>query len=131
MAVRSNIVRRSARQQSLLGSDRHAEGCSAALSIARARDRSQSPGKFKTELWRSLETGDPLLARTRGASVIAAWHAEFADWRRRSAPLDADLETTSGVTTNSSWKLIGRSARRKHRLTPSGANAVFPNFASI
>ncbi|WP_288583021.1 site-specific integrase [uncultured Methylobacterium sp.] len=37
----------------------------------------------KRELWKSLDTKDPREARARVAPVLAKWHAEFADLRRR------------------------------------------------
>jgi integrase len=86
MALRSNIVRRFA------GSKRYYARIGVPKDVQR-HYRGSVPGRFKTELWRSLGTADPLEARTRAAPIIAAWHAEFADWRRRREPLDADLET--------------------------------------
>lgn len=48
----------------------------------------------KRELWKSLDTKDPREARARVAPVLAKWHAEFAELRRRH---EATPETVQAV----------------------------------
>jgi len=44
------------------------------------------------QLWRSLETADPLQARNKAAPIVAAWLEEFEAWRRKRQPTEADLQ---------------------------------------
>ncbi|KTS30470.1 hypothetical protein NS228_12890 [Methylobacterium indicum] len=49
----------------------------------------------KRELWKSLDTKDPREARARVAPVLAKWHAEFADLRRRHEATPDDLQAAT------------------------------------
>lgn len=49
----------------------------------------------KRELWESLRTKDAREARARVASVLARWHAEFADLRRRRDASEDDLKAAT------------------------------------
>ncbi|WP_018044902.1 site-specific integrase [Methylobacterium sp. 88A] len=49
----------------------------------------------KRELWESLRTKDAREARGRVAAVLARWHAEFADLRRRREATEADLQAVT------------------------------------
>jgi hypothetical protein len=46
----------------------------------------------KRELWQSLGTTDPKLAREKVLPVLVKWRSEFAELRKRRAPTDADLQ---------------------------------------
>jgi integrase len=46
----------------------------------------------RDEIWRSLKTSDPKLARDRAAPVIASFRAQFADLEQRREPSPADIQ---------------------------------------
>src|SRR5690349_12960879 len=46
----------------------------------------------KNELWKSLGTSDPKVAREKVLPVLMQWRAEFADLRKRRVPTEADLQ---------------------------------------
>ena len=46
----------------------------------------------KRELWKSLGTSDQREAKRRASAIVAVWHAEFSDLRRKRAPTDDDLK---------------------------------------
>lgn len=49
------------------------------------------PGRFKTEIWKSLGTRDPKEAKAKAKPVLAAWDAEFDALRRRRDPSEGDI----------------------------------------
>lgn len=46
----------------------------------------------KRELWKSLGTTDQREARRRASAIVAVWHADFADLRRKRSPTPDDLQ---------------------------------------
>ncbi|SFU53257.1 Site-specific recombinase XerD [Methylobacterium sp. 174MFSha1.1] len=49
----------------------------------------------KRELWKSLDTKDPREARARVAPVLAKWHADFVDLRRRREAKPEDVQAAT------------------------------------
>lgn len=62
----------------------------------------------RKELWKSLDTKDAREARARAAPIIAGWHAEFADLRRRREATEADIEAAT-------WKHYQGELEQHHR----------------
>lgn len=87
MALASNIARRS-------GSASYYARLGVPKDLQPLYPRTNTGGPTK-ELWQSLGTKDAREARGRVAAVLATWHAEFADMRRRREATEADLQATT------------------------------------
>ncbi|RQH14944.1 site-specific integrase [Bradyrhizobium sp. RP6] len=73
----------------------------------------------RKEIWQSLKTSDPRLARDRAAPVIASFRARFADMEQRREPSPADLQAAVWSHYETELDLDGR------------ARAALPTDATI
>lgn len=78
MALATNIVRRA-------GSARYYVRCAVPVDLQAIIN--------KKEVWKSLGTSDPKMARETAPAKIAEIQAHFADIRQRQAPSEADLQS--------------------------------------
>lgn len=87
MSAASNLARRS-------GSASYYARLGVPLDVQPLLPRTRSGGLQK-ELWKSLDTKDAREARARLPTILARWHAEFADLRRRREATEADIEAAT------------------------------------